>query len=159
MWNTIFSNPSNIVDKTAKGVESSYFFASTDVDCGAYTQDRMGAMIHINTEKCHNETYRPTITLVFASETAISEGSFVVGANASPETGKVYLTASDYMNPNLQPQIAWLAVEGSVDITVNEDDASKFDVEFKTIKMKNTSFALTTDIPEFDTLTGFIIGI
>lgn len=159
------TNSDNIEDDgdtdvvTEKPVITTFKFASSDIDCGAYTQSRIGTMIHINTEKCHNEVYRPTLTLDFGTANAISVGTFTIGKNSIPEAGSVYLSASDFMNPNLQPQIAWVATEGSIEISENSDDPLKVDVEFNSITMQNTSFAVTTDIPEFDTLTGFIIGI
>jgi len=142
-----------------KPVLTTFKFASTNIDCGAYTQNRTGNMIHLNTEKCHNEVYRPTITLFFGANNPIAVGKYTIGQSATPTAGSVYISSSDYMNPKMQPQIAWVATEGAIEIVVNADDATKFDVEFKAITMHNTSFAVTTGIPEFDTLSGFIIGI
>jgi hypothetical protein len=138
---------------------TTFKFASSDIDCGAYTQQRTGAMIHINTEKCNGEVYRPTLTLHFSSESALTEGTLTVGSASSPKAGEIYIYASDYMNPNLQPQVLWVGIEGSIKLTVNKDDPSLLNVQFKSIKMENTSFSVTTGLPQFDTLTGYIIGI
>lgn len=146
-------------NKAGKPEITTFKFASSNIDCGAYTQNKNSTMVHINTEKCHDEIYRPTLTLYFGNDNPIAPGTYSISESQTPEAGMVYITASDFMNPVMQPQILWLAISGSIEIVSNASDSSKLDIELQTIEMQNTSFESTTDIPEFDTLSGYIIGI
>ncbi len=148
--------------------ETSFRFASTNKDCKAFEQSRndVVALIHVNTEKCNNEVYRPTLSLSFGLGNTIKEGTYTLSNNAGVVAeGQVYISASDIMNPKLNPHVNWVAIEGTIEITKNEDDVTKLDVEFKSVKMENTSYQETKEdqdlahIPETDILTGFIVGI
>lgn len=133
---------------------TTFKFASTKNDCGitdgyADQQHTLPELIHLNTDKCNGETYRPTLTLTFGQKPV--PGIYSVVEN--DPGAKQFKIASIQYN-----YTSWVGTAGTVVVTVNAEDATKVDIELKSITMKNQT---TNDPknPATDTLTGFIIKI
>lgn len=143
--------PSEITKPTA----TTFKFASTSKTCGitdgyANQQHTLPELVHLNTDKCNGETYRPTITLTFGENPI--PGTYNV-TEASPSGKQVKISSSQYNSTN------WNATKGTVVVTKNEDNATKVDIELKSITLRNENAANDTKNPATDTLTGFIIKI
>lgn len=137
-----------------KSKVTTFKFASTKKDCGitdgyADQQHILPELIHLNTDKCNGETYRPTITLNFGEKPVPGTYSVV----AEKPVAKQFAINSVQYN-----YTSWVGTAGTVVVTVNAEDATKVDIELKSITMKNQT-ADDSKNPATDTLTGFIIEI
>jgi hypothetical protein len=131
-------------------------FAANGKDCGitdgfADQQHTLPALIHLNLDKCNGDINRPTLTLNFESGKTIAPGTYTVVASA-PKAGEFTISSSKYNYAD------WEGTAGSVVVTTNADDATKIDIQLKSITMKNQT-AGDTKNPATDTLTGYIIKI
>ena len=142
-------------ENPTKPLATTFRFAATGKDCGitdgfANQQHALPELVHLNTDKCNGETFRPTITLNF--EEAPVEGTYQV-VETPTAAKEVRVTSDQYNYTN------WVATGGSVVVTVNAEDATKVDIEFKSINMRNENSATDNKNPATDVLTGFIIKI
>ncbi|WP_017258587.1 hypothetical protein [Pedobacter arcticus] len=133
---------------------TTFKFASTKKDCGitdgyANQQHVLPELIHLGTDKCNGETYRPTITLTFGEKPIPGTYRLV----AEKPSAKEFIIESVQYN-----YTSWDGTAGTVVVTVNAEDATKVDIELKSITMKNRT-ANDPKNPATDTLTGFIIKI
>lgn len=137
-----------------KSKVTTFKFASTKKDCGitdgyADQQHTLPTLIHLNTDKCNGETYRPTLTLNFG-EKPVPGTYTVVEDKPSAKQFKIESVQYNYTS--------WKGTAGTVVVTANAEDASKVDIELKSITMKNQT-ASDPKNPATDILTGFIIKI
>ena len=134
---------------------TTFKFAATGKDCGitdgyANQQHLIPKLVHVNTDKCNGETYRPTITLNF-NEAPVA-GTYTVS-----ETGK---GAKEVKVESIQYNYtSWMGTGGTVEVSVNATDAALVDIEFKSINMRNENAGSDTKNPATDVLTGWIIKI
>lgn len=140
---------------TTKPAVTTFRFAATNKDCGltdgfANQQHSLPKLVHLNTDKCNGESFRPTITLNF--EEAPVAGTYQV--LETPVSAKEVRVISDQYNFT-----NWVATGGSVEVTVNAEDSTKVDIQFKSIEMRNENSSTDTNNPATDILTGFIIKI
>lgn len=136
---------------------TTFKFAATGKDCGitdgwANQQHTLPNLIHLNTDKCNGETYRPTITLTFKSGQNITAGTYNV-TTVSPAGANEFLINSSQYN-----YTSWDGTAGSVVVTVNSSDSSKIDIKLNSITMTNQNPSDTIN-PATDILTGYIIKI
>lgn len=142
---------------STKPSSTTFKFASTGKECGltdgySNQQHSLPELVHLNTDKCNGETYRPTITLHFETGKTILAGTYLVTKETSPSAGQVHIYASAYNYTN------WTCNSGSVVVTLNSDDNSKVDIEFNSVVMDNDNPSDTLN-PSTDVLTGHIIKI
>ena len=142
---------------TTKPSATTIRFASNGKDCGitdgyANQQHFLVNLIHLNLDKCNNDTYRPTLTLTFESGKNISPGTYTVSSATAPSGSQVFISSSKYNWTD------WTATGGSVVVTPNANDTSKIDLELKSISMSNDNPSDTLN-PASDILTGYIIQI
>jgi len=133
---------------------TTFKFASTKKDCGitdgyAGQQHALPELIHLNTDKCNGETFRPTLTLKFGEKPV--PGTYSLAAE-KPGNKQFTINSAQYN------YTSWVGTAGTVVVTVNAEDATKVDIELKSITMKNQT-ASDPKNPATDTLTGFIIKI
>jgi hypothetical protein len=145
------TDPSSMTKPTATTIK----FAANGVDCGltdgfADQQHSLPELIHLNTDKCNGETFRPTFTLRFEAGKTIELGTYSVAAEGGPM--EVQITSEQYN------YTSWDGTSGSVIVTQNADDSSKLDLELDAIVMTNRTPDDTMN-PSTDTVTGYIIGI
>ncbi len=144
-------------DSGSKPAVTTIKFAANGVDCGitdgfANQQHSLPALVHLNLDKCNGEVARPTLTLNFEKDKIIAAGTYPISTTYPTEAGKVYINSDQYNFTN------WIATAGSVEVTVNTEDATKIDIELKSITMANQKADDTLN-PATDTLTGYIIKI
>ena len=134
---------------------TTFKFAATGKDCGltdgyANQQHILAEKIHLNTDKCNGENFRPTITLDF-NEAPVA-GTYTVSETPTGAKGvKIESVQYNYTS--------WKGTSGTVVISVNADDAKLIDVELKSIDMRNVNAGSDTKNPAKDVLTGWIIKI
>lgn len=138
----------------AKPGQTTFKFAANGKDCGitdgfANQQHLLPTLVHLNTDKCNGETFRPTITLNFGE--APEPGTYTV-VDSGPGAKEFTITSAQYNYTN------WTGTAGTVEVVVNANDATKVDIEFKSITMNNDNSSDTIN-PASDVLTGFIIEI
>jgi hypothetical protein len=131
-------------------------FAANGKDCGitdgfANQQHSLASLVHLNLDKCNDDINRPTLTLNFEFGKTIAPGTYTVVAS-SPKAGEFTISSSKYNYAD------WEGTAGSVVVTANAEDATKIDIELKSITMKNLTAGETKN-PATDTLTGYIIKI
>lgn len=150
------SAPKEKEDTNPKGKPkvTTFKFASTKKDCGitdgyANQQHSLPEFIHLNTDKCNGETFRPTLSLTFGEKPVPGTYSVV----ESKPSGKEFKIESVQYN-----YTSWVGTAGVVVVSVNAVDATKVDIELKSITMKNLT-ANDPKNPATDMLTGFIIEI
>lgn len=141
--------------QTGKSKSTTFKFAANGKDCGltdgyADQQHKLPELIHLNTDKCNGETFRPTITLNFSE--APAPGTYTV-VDGKPAGKQVKVESLQYNFTD------WNGTTGTVVVTKNNDDATKVDIELKSIKMTNKKGTADTKNPATDILTGFIIKI
>lgn len=132
-------------------------FNSTNKDCGitdgfANQQHTLSHLIHLNLDKCNNEMVRPTLTLTFENGKTIEPGTYTIASGTWPGAGEFIINSYGYSFTD------WVGTTGSVVVTENTEDASKIDIELKSITMTNQKSDDTSN-PSTDTLTGYIIKI
>ena len=147
--------PEEVIQKTAKTKNTTFKYAANGKDCGltdgyADQQHKIPELVHLNTDKCNGETFRPTITLNFSEVPAPGIYNVVDG---KPTGKQVKIESLQYNFTD------WNGTAGSVEVTKNADDATKVDIELKSIKMTNKKGATDPKNPATDVLTGFIIKI
>ncbi len=132
-------------------------FAANGKDCGitdgfANQQHTLPHLVHINTDKCNGETFRPTLTLNFQADKTIVPGTYTIAAKDNIGEKGFVIESIQYN------YTSWDGTAGSVVVTTNEEDATKIDIELKSITMTNRT-ADDKKNPATDILTGYIIKI
>ena len=148
----------NTGGNTSKPAATTFKFAATGKDCGltdgyANQIHPLVHSVHLNTDKCNGETYRPTITLNFEGWKTINPGTYTVTTSTTPTSSEVHITSSQYNYTN------WTGTNGTVEVTQNQSDTTKIDIEMKSITMSNDNASTDTVNPATDVLTGYIIEI
>lgn len=158
--NTTPTNNTNNTDNsntTTKPTATTFKFAANGIDCGltdGYSnQSRQVQIIHLNTDKCNGDVYRPTISLYFQIGKPITPGTYtIVTATNNPGINEVSVTSAKYNFTD------WSGTSGTVIVTQNSEDNTKLDIELKSITMKNQDNNDTKN-PSTDVLTGYIIKV
>ena len=143
------------IPNVTKSSETTIKFAASGKSCGitdgyANQQHILPELVHLNTDKCHGETFRPTLTLNFGEALAVGTYEVVEG---KPSGKQVKIESVQYNYTN------WTGTKGTVVVSKNTTDATKLDIELKSISMRNDNAANDTKNPASDVLTGFIIKI
>src|SRR5690606_7782583 len=106
------------IHETTKPVATTFKFAANGKSCGitdgyADQQHTLPKKIHLNTDKCNGESYRPTITLDFGE--APTPGTYTVSESAAAaKEVKVISYQYNYTD--------WTGTKGTVVVTTNADD-------------------------------------
>ena len=148
------------VEETETGAKPSattFKFKANGKDCGitdgfANQQHSLPHLIHLNTDKCNGETFRPTITLNFEKDKTIVPGTYTIAASGTAGANQFVIESVQYN------YTSWDGTAGSVVVTTNAEDATKIDIELKSITMTNRK-ADDPKNPATDILTGYIIKI
>lgn len=136
---------------------TSFRFKANGIDCGltdGYSdqQHTLPHLIHLNTDKCNGDVYRPTLTLNFEGWVDIQPGTYNVAEGVAPASGEVTVSSAKYNFTN------WTGTSGKVHVTTNDEDTSKIDIELDAINMSNDTPGDTLN-PANDELSGWIIKI
>lgn len=151
------TNNTGNTNTSTKPTETTFKFAANGKDCGlkdGYSnQSRQVQIIHLNTDKCNGDVYRPTISLYFQIGKPITPGTYtVVPSTNTPGANEVSVSSAKYNYTD------WSGTAGTVVVTQNAEDSTKLDVELKSISMKNLN-SNDTKNPSSDVLTGYIIKV
>jgi len=160
--NTIASDTTNTNNNdtttTSSGVKPSattFKFEANGKDCGitdgwADQQHLLPEKVHLNTDKCNGETYRPSITLDFGEAPVAGTYTVVTSVPAAKEL-TIYATEYNFGR--------WTGTAGSVIVTENETNSDKIDIQLVSITMDNDNDSTDVINPATDILTGYIIEI
>lgn len=145
------------IETGTKPSVTTFQFKSNGKDCGltdgfANQQHTLSHLIHLNTDKCNGESFRPTITLNFEKDKTIVPGTYTIASSDVVAAGEFKIESVQYN------YTSWDGTAGAVVVSTNAEDATKIDIELKSITMTNRT-ANDPKNPATDTLSGYIIKI